>query len=137
MDVFRVFDSVNYLPNLQLGIEVLSCLSPSPTARAVSCPPPVLSVLCGYPVLPSLRSMCSAQAVGAAGGISEGTICYSGNVLRPRANKYTLDYYLQLGRDLVKVACLLRGVVGCVCSRSVFVCRPARTCCALRIWQGC
>lgn len=65
MDVFRVFDSVNYLPNLQLGIE----------------------------------------AVGKAGGISEGTICYSGNVLNPRNNKYTLDYYLQLGRDLVKAGC--------------------------------
>lgn len=62
MDVFRVFDSVNYLPNLQLGID----------------------------------------AVNSAGGISEGTICYSGNVLNPRAGKYTLDYYLQLGRDLVK-----------------------------------
>lgn len=62
MDIFRVFDSVNYLPNLQLGIE----------------------------------------AVGAAGGISEGTLCYSGNVLNPRGNKYTLDYYLNLARELVK-----------------------------------
>ncbi len=62
LDIFRVFDSVNYLPNLQLGID----------------------------------------AAGAAGGIAEGTICYSGNVLQPRASKYTLDYYLQLSRDLVK-----------------------------------
>ena len=62
LDIFRVFDSVNYLPNLQLGID----------------------------------------AAGAAGGVAEGTICYSGNVLQPRANKYTLDYYLQLARDLVK-----------------------------------
>lgn len=52
---------MNYLPNLQLGID----------------------------------------AVNKAGGISEGTLCYSGNVLNPRGNKYTVDYYLQLARDLV------------------------------------
>jgi pyruvate carboxylase len=74
MDVFRVFDSVNYLPNLQLGID----------------------------------------AVNSAGGISEGTICYSGNVLQPRGNKYTLEYYLQLGRDLVKAGAHVLCVKVCL-----------------------
>lgn len=62
MDVFRVFDSLNYLPNLQLGIE----------------------------------------AAGAAGGVVEAAISYTGDVSNPSNSKYHLDYYLHLARELVK-----------------------------------
>jgi pyruvate carboxylase len=59
MDVFRVFDSLNYRDNLYLGID----------------------------------------AVGAAGGVVECAIGYSGDVTDPDA-KYNLDYYLKLATDL-------------------------------------
>lgn len=32
----------------------------------------------------------------AAGGVAEGTLCYTGDVSDPNAKKYTLDYYLGL-----------------------------------------
>lgn len=60
VDVFRVFDSLNYLDNLKLGVE----------------------------------------AAGAAGAVVEGTMSYTGDVADPSKGKYTLDYYLQLARDL-------------------------------------
>lgn len=60
MDVFRVFDSLNYIENMRLGID----------------------------------------AVGAAGGIIEAAICYTGDVTDPHA-RYNLDYYLDFARQLV------------------------------------
>lgn len=62
MDVFRVFDSLNYIENMKLGID----------------------------------------AVGAAGGIIEASICYSGDLMDPSKSKYTLDYYLNFARQLVE-----------------------------------
>lgn len=62
MDVFRVFDSLNYLPNLQLGME----------------------------------------AAGAAGGVVEAAISYSGDVADPKKTKYTIDYYMDLAGELVR-----------------------------------
>eukprot|EP01134_Creolimax_fragrantissima_P000586 CFRG0586T1 len=62
MDIFRVFDSLNYLPNLQLGVD----------------------------------------AAGAAGGVVEGTMSYTGDVSDPTRYKYNLDYYMQLATDLRK-----------------------------------
>lgn len=61
MDVFRVFDSLNYLENMRLGID----------------------------------------AVGAAGGIVEAAICYTGDITDPHRKPYTLDYYLEFARQLV------------------------------------
>mmetsp|Transcript_5521 Transcript_5521/g.7772 ORF Transcript_5521/g.7772 Transcript_5521/m.7772 type:complete len:1187 (+) Transcript_5521:80-3640(+) len=61
MDVFRVFDSLNYLPNMQLGID----------------------------------------AVGAAGGIIEATVCYTGDVSNANRGKYDLEYYVDYVRKLV------------------------------------
>jgi len=62
MDIFRVFDSLNYLPNLVLGMD----------------------------------------AAGAAGGVVEAAISYSGDISDPSKTKYTLDYYLNLADQLVK-----------------------------------
>lgn len=53
MDIFRVFDSLNYIDNMKFGMD----------------------------------------AVGKAGGVIEGAICYTG--IR---DKYTLDYYVEYGR---------------------------------------
>ncbi|XP_056882766.1 pyruvate carboxylase, mitochondrial-like [Takifugu flavidus] len=62
MDIFRVFDSLNYLPNMLLGME----------------------------------------AVGAAGGVVEAAISYTGDVSDPMRQKYSLEYYLKLADELVK-----------------------------------
>jgi pyruvate carboxylase len=62
MDIFRVFDSLNYMDNLLLGID----------------------------------------AAGAAGGVVEGTICYTGDITNPERQKYNLDYYLALARRLAE-----------------------------------
>lgn len=57
MDIFRVFDCLNYIDNMKFGMD----------------------------------------AVGKAGGVIEGTICYTG--LR---DKYTLEYYVEYARKLVE-----------------------------------
>ncbi|MEQ2161125.1 hypothetical protein GOODEAATRI_006507 [Goodea atripinnis] len=62
MDIFRVFDSLNYLPNMLLGME----------------------------------------AAGAAGGVVEAAISYTGDVSDPMRQKYSLDYYMNLADELVK-----------------------------------
>lgn len=62
MDVFRVFDALNYIPNLQMGMD----------------------------------------AAGEAGGVVEGTICYSGDLSDPNETKYTIEYYMGLAAQLVK-----------------------------------
>uniref|UniRef100_A0AAQ4S1D8 Pyruvate carboxylase n=1 Tax=Gasterosteus aculeatus aculeatus TaxID=481459 RepID=A0AAQ4S1D8_GASAC len=62
MDIFRVFDSLNYLPNMLLGME----------------------------------------AAGAAGGVVEAAISYTGDVSDPMRQKYSLDYYMNLADQLVK-----------------------------------
>ncbi|XP_035531332.1 pyruvate carboxylase, mitochondrial-like isoform X2 [Morone saxatilis] len=62
MDIFRVFDSLNYVPNMLLGME----------------------------------------AAGAAGGVVEAAISYTGDVSDPMRQKYSLDYYLKLADELVK-----------------------------------
>eukprot|EP01127_Copromyxa_protea_P011950 TRINITY_DN3065_c0_g1_i1.p1 TRINITY_DN3065_c0_g1~~TRINITY_DN3065_c0_g1_i1.p1 ORF type:complete len:1185 (-),score=241.50 TRINITY_DN3065_c0_g1_i1:45-3599(-) len=63
MDIFRVFDSLNYLENLKLGID----------------------------------------AVGSAGGVVEASICYTGDVSDPTRGPYTLEYYLEFARELMKL----------------------------------
>ena len=42
------------------------------------------------------------DAAKKAGGVVEGTICYSGDVANPKRTKYTLQYYLDLTDQLVK-----------------------------------
>jgi pyruvate carboxylase len=60
IDVFRIFDSLNWVENMRVSID----------------------------------------AVLESGKLCEAAICYSGNLSDPREKKYTLDYYLNLAREL-------------------------------------
>ncbi|MEC8332686.1 MAG: pyruvate carboxylase [Verrucomicrobiota bacterium] len=61
MDIFRVFDSLNYLPNLKVAME-------------------------------SIRKDTNS--------VCEATICYTGDVLDPKRDKYTLEYYVKMAKEL-------------------------------------
>jgi pyruvate carboxylase len=63
MDIFRIFDSLNYLPNLRVAME----------------------------------------AVQDTNAICEGTICYTGDILDERRDKFSLKYYVRLARELEKM----------------------------------
>lgn len=63
MDIFRIFDSLNYLPNLRVAME----------------------------------------AVQATHAICEAAICYTGDILDPKRDKYSLKYYLKLAKELEKM----------------------------------
>src|SRR5262249_4295295 len=62
IDLFRIFDALNYLPNLQLAIE---CVRDT-------------DMLC------------------------EAAICYTGDILDPKRDKYNLGYYVGLAKELEK-----------------------------------
>ncbi|MEZ0277181.1 MAG: pyruvate carboxylase, partial [Roseimicrobium sp.] len=64
MDIFRIFDSLNYLPNLVPAMEA---------------------------VREDTKSIC------------EGTLCYTGDILDPKRDKYGLKYYVKLARELEKM----------------------------------
>ncbi|KAF3481630.1 pyruvate carboxylase [Arthroderma uncinatum] len=49
------------------------------------------------------------KAVAAAGGVIEGTICYSGDMLNPK-KKYNLDYYLDLADKIVALGTHVLGI---------------------------
>ena len=63
MDVFRVFDANNWLPNINLGID----------------------------------------AVRKTDAICEAAICYTGDILDPKRDKYSLKYYVDLAKELEKL----------------------------------
>ncbi|GAB5558805.1 MAG: pyruvate carboxylase [Synoicihabitans sp.] len=63
MDIFRIFDSLNYLPNLRVAMEA---------AR-------------------DTHAVC------------EGTLCYTGNILDPKRDKFDLKYYVRLAKELEKM----------------------------------
>lgn len=63
IDVFRIFDSLNWLENLR-------------------------------PVIAAVRNQPNA--------IAEAAICYTGDILDPKRDKYSLNYYVALAKDLVK-----------------------------------
>lgn len=65
VDVYRIFDSLNWLENMKLPIEE------------------------------ALKT----------GKIVEGAICYSGDILNPKENKYTIDYYLNMAKELEALGC--------------------------------
>lgn len=64
MDIFRVFDSLNYLPNLKVAME-------------------------------SIRKDTNS--------VCEGTICYTGDILDPKRDKYSLQYYVDMAKELEKM----------------------------------
>ncbi|WAR55591.1 hypothetical protein PtB15_6B333 [Puccinia triticina] len=70
LDIFRVFDSLNYLENMKIGID----------------------------------------AAKKAGGVVEGTICYTGDVANPAKTKYTLEYYLKFASELVAEGIHVLGI---------------------------
>ena len=63
MDIFRIFDSLNYLPNLRVAME----------------------------------------AVQDTHAICEGTVCYTGDILDPKRDKFDLKYYVRLAKELEKM----------------------------------
>jgi pyruvate carboxylase len=81
MDIFRIFDSLNYLPNLTQAMAA---------------------------VREETTSLC------------EGTICYTGNILDPKRDKYDLNYYVNLAKELEKMGAHL------LCIKDMAgLCRPS------------
>jgi pyruvate carboxylase len=80
MDIFRIFDSLNYLPNLEVAMA---------TVRETH-------------------------------AVCEAAICYTGNLLDPARDKYSLKYYVELARELEKMGAhflAIKDMAG--------LCRPA------------
>ncbi|MBM3875649.1 MAG: pyruvate carboxylase [Verrucomicrobia bacterium] len=63
IDIFRIFDSLNYTPNLRVAME----------------------------------------AVQETHAVCEAAVCYTGDILDPRRDKYPLKYYVNLARELGKM----------------------------------
>jgi pyruvate carboxylase len=63
MDIFRVFDSLNYLPNLRVAME----------------------------------------SVNATHAVCEAAICYTGDILDEKRDKFSLQYYVRLAKELEKM----------------------------------
>ncbi len=61
VDIFRIFDSLNWMENIA-------------------------------PCIDMVRKK--------TGGIAEGAVCYTGDILNPKRTKYNLDYYIRLAKDL-------------------------------------
>ncbi|GMA51503.1 hypothetical protein GCM10025857_28600 [Alicyclobacillus contaminans] len=60
VDVFRIFDSLNWVPNMRIAID----------------------------------------EVRASGKIAEAAICYTGDILNPDKQKYSLQYYVNMAKEL-------------------------------------
>ncbi len=52
----------------------------------------------------------SIDAVGEAGKLAEGAICYTGDILDPDRAKYSLGYYVGLAKELEAAGCHVLGV---------------------------
>ncbi|HUJ49585.1 MAG TPA: pyruvate carboxylase [Bryobacteraceae bacterium] len=63
IDIFRIFDSLNWLPNMRVAME----------------------------------------AVRKSGRVCEAAICYTGDILDPAREKYSLQYYVRLARELERM----------------------------------
>jgi pyruvate carboxylase len=63
MDIFRVFDSLNYLPNLRVAME----------------------------------------SVNSTHGICEAALCYTGDILDEKRDKFSLKYYVRLAKELERM----------------------------------
>lgn len=71
VDVFRIFDSLNWMESLAPCIEYVRKKT---------------------------------------GGLAEGSICYTGDILDPSKSKYDLKYYLQLAKDIENAGAHILGV---------------------------
>ena len=63
IDIFRIFDSLNWLPNMKASMEAVR----------------------------KTRSVCEAA------------ICYTGDILDPRRDKYSLEYYVKMAKELERM----------------------------------
>jgi pyruvate carboxylase len=63
IDIFRIFDSLNWLPNMKASMEAVR----------------------------RTRSICEAA------------ICYTGNILDPKRDKYSLEYYVRMAKELERM----------------------------------
>ena len=63
IDIFRIFDSLNYLPNMKVSMD----------------------------------------AVRRTGAVCEAALCYTGDILDPKREKYPLQYYLKMARELERM----------------------------------
>jgi pyruvate carboxylase len=63
IDIFRIFDSLNWLPNMQASMEAVR----------------------------KTRSVCEAA------------ICYTGDILDPKRDKYSLEYYVKMAKELERM----------------------------------
>ena len=70
MDIFRVFDSLNWVENMRVAMD----------------------------------------AVIESGAVCEAAICYTGDIDNPRRDKYTLDYYVTMAKDLEKAGAHVLGI---------------------------
>ncbi|MFV9509829.1 pyruvate carboxylase [Tepidibacillus sp. LV47] len=70
IDIFRIFDSLNWLEGMKVSIET----------------------------------------VRETGKIAEAAICYTGDILDPSRNKYTLQYYINLAKELEKAGAHIIGI---------------------------
>ena len=70
IDVFRIFDSLNWIPNMQVAIEA---------------------------VLETDR-------------LCEAAICYTGDILDPSRQKYSLSYYVRMAKELEKTGAHILGI---------------------------
>lgn len=71
IDVFRIFDSLNWMKSI---------------------------------------APCIEQVRTKTGGLAEGSICYTGDILDPTKTKYNLKYYLQLAKDIENAGAHILGV---------------------------
>ncbi|MEY4938799.1 MAG: hypothetical protein RIQ93_534 [Verrucomicrobiota bacterium] len=79
MDIFRVFDSLNYLPNLRVAMD----------------------------------------AVQETHAICEAALCYTGDILDDRRDKFSLGYYVRLARELEKMGAHILAI-----KDMAGICRP-------------
>jgi len=70
MDIFRVFDSLNWLPNMKVPME----------------------------------------AVQKAGKVCEAAVCYTGDILDPSRDKYPLQYYVRVAKELERMGAHVLGI---------------------------
>ena len=63
IDIFRIFDSLNWLPNMKASMEAVR----------------------------KTRSVCEAA------------ICYTGDILDPKREKYSLEYYVRMAKELERM----------------------------------